>query len=94
MGKKHRKERQKVKSGLKQLGRLKQLGIYETELGELRVRTTKADARRRLLRAVQARNLFEKTVCNMLSEAVSRDIDEEILASWNEPSPLIMVVPP
>lgn len=72
MGEKHRNERKKMKTALRQLG------TFETELGELKLKMTKTKARRLLVRREVFRIELETHIIQSLSEAVKRDIDEEV----------------
>ena len=68
MGKKARRERSKVKY----LAWLR--GFKESELGELRPRLTKAEARRRFIRAWEARMRIQDELLRIISQQAIDDI--------------------
>lgn len=88
MGQKHREKRKQVKAQL--LLKLPDQRRYETELGELKVRMTKAEARRRLLfrhsvvypTAEEMRELSKDApfdIVQRMSEKVAEEVDAFLL---------------
>jgi hypothetical protein len=96
MGQRHREKRKHVKAKLReikgQLIRLDDHRKFENEFGELKVRMTKAEARRRLLfrrtvRIESAKELLaaygdmaEGDIIDAMSEEIKLDIDRQVLA--------------
>lgn len=72
MGKKHRFVRTETKRALKTLG------VSTNEFGELEVKMTKAEARRRLLRRVLFQDQMEQQIIAHMAEEVAKEIDQEI----------------
>jgi hypothetical protein len=68
MGKRSREVRKQVKK------LLRHYGVVETELGELKVKMTKAEARRRLLRAELSREEAFQSIMETMSRQAMADI--------------------
>lgn len=77
MGQRHREERKRVKRSFRQLG------LAETEFGELRVRMTKAEVRRRVLRRVEESRAMRLQMEREILELAARRATEDVQAAMD-----------
>lgn len=90
MGRKHRERRKRLKRVVREIPE----GWREDELGQLKKKVSKAEARERLFRSWTAHvHLLqaEEEILNALAEQVKRDIDKEVLGKiWAAVEPSSM----